>query len=44
MRGMHTFDQYLARLVADGLMEEEEAMLAATSPHELKIMMMQSRY
>lgn len=44
MRGMHTFDQHLAKLVQQGLMEEEEAMLAATSPHELKIMMMQSQY
>ena len=44
MRGMHTFDQHLAKLVHEGLMEEEEAMLAATSPHELKIMMMQSQY
>ncbi|MFC6616597.1 type IV pilus twitching motility protein PilT [Deinococcus radiophilus] len=44
MRGMHTFDQHLARLVADGLMDEDEAMLAATSPHELKIMMMQASY
>lgn len=44
MRGMHTFDQHLARLVAEDLMDVEEAMLAATSPHELKIMMMQNRH
>ncbi|WP_261663199.1 PilT/PilU family type 4a pilus ATPase [Deinococcus sp. Marseille-Q6407] len=44
MRGMHTFDQHLARLVHEGLMDEDEAMLAATSPHELKIMLMQGQY
>ncbi|BDP40206.1 twitching motility protein PilT [Deinococcus aetherius] len=43
-RGMHTFDQHLAELVASGLMSEEDAMQAATSPHELKIMMMTRQY
>ena len=43
-RGMHTFDQHLAGLVASGLMTEEDAMASATSPHELKIMMMRAQY
>ncbi|GAA0513255.1 PilT/PilU family type 4a pilus ATPase [Deinococcus depolymerans] len=43
-RGMHTFDQHLASLVASGLMTEEDAMASATSPHELKIMMMRAQY
>ena len=44
IRGMHTFDQHLASLVASGLMTEEDAMASATSPHELKIMMMRAQY
>lgn len=43
-RGMHTFDQHLAELVSEGLMSEDDAMQAATSPHELKIMMMTRQY
>ncbi|MEF2280106.1 PilT/PilU family type 4a pilus ATPase [Deinococcus sp. YIM 134068] len=43
-RGMHTFDQHLAELVTEGKMTEEDAMQSATSPHELKIMMMTRQY
>jgi len=39
--GMHTFDQHLAKLVEQGLMELEDAVQSATSPHELKMMIMQ---
>jgi len=43
-RGMHTFDQHLAELVAGGLMTEEDALQSATSPHELKIMLMKRQF
>lgn len=43
-RGMHTFDQHLAQLVEDGLMTEEDALQSATSPHELKIMLMKRQF
>ncbi|THF85885.1 PilT/PilU family type 4a pilus ATPase [Deinococcus sp. KSM4-11] len=43
-RGMHTFDQHLAELVAAGKMTAEDAMASATSPHELKIMMMRAQF
>ncbi|UBV42258.1 PilT/PilU family type 4a pilus ATPase [Deinococcus taeanensis] len=43
-RGMHTFDQHLAHLVASGLMYEDDALASATSPHELKIMTMRAKY
>ncbi|MFC3835621.1 MULTISPECIES: PilT/PilU family type 4a pilus ATPase [Deinococcus] len=43
-RGMHTFDQHLAELVAMGKMTPEDAMASATSPHELKIMMMRAQF
>ena len=43
-RGMHTFDQHLAHLVQAGLMHEDDALQSATSPHELKIMMMRAKY
>ena len=43
-RGMHTFDQHLADLVARDLMTEEEAIQSATSPHELKIMLMKRQF
>ena len=43
-RGMHTFDQHLAHLVQAGLMHEDDALQSATSPHELKIMMMRTKY
>ncbi|AAF10020.1 type IV pilus twitching motility protein PilT [Deinococcus radiodurans] len=44
MRGMRTFDQHLVQLVLDGQMTQEDAMSAATSPHELKLMLMKSQY
>ncbi|MFD2608601.1 type IV pilus twitching motility protein PilT [Deinococcus taklimakanensis] len=43
-RGMHTFDQDLARLVSEGKMTSEDAMSSATSPHELKIMLMKHQF
>lgn len=43
-RGMHTFDQHLASLVEKGLMTEDDALASATSPHELKIMMMKQKF
>ncbi len=43
-RGMQTFDQHLARLVQDGHMTTEDAMATATSPHELKILLMQRQF
>lgn len=42
--GMHTFDQHLASLVQEGLMTVEDASLSATSPHELKLMLMKNQY
>lgn len=44
VNGMHTFDQHLAKLVQDGLMSTEDATLSATSPHELKLMLMRNQY
>lgn len=44
MLGMHTFDQHLAELVMRGEMAQEDAMSAATSPHELKLMLMRRQY
>ncbi|ANE42684.1 type IV pilus twitching motility protein PilT [Deinococcus puniceus] len=44
MRGMHTFDQHLAELVSSGLMSEEDAMHTATSPHELKLLLMTRQF
>jgi len=38
--GMHTFDQHLTELIRTGLLTEEEALAAATSPHEVKIALM----
>jgi len=43
-RGMQTFDQHLAELVAQDLMTEEDALQSATSPHELKIMLMKRQF
>lgn len=43
-RGMQTFDQHLARLVQDNHMTVEDAMSTATSPHELKILLMQRQF
>ena len=36
--------QHLAHLVQAGLMHEDDALQSATSPHELKIMMMRAQY
>ena len=38
IRGMHTFDQHLVDLYQSGLITLETAMEAATSPHELRLM------
>ncbi|MDV6374871.1 type IV pilus twitching motility protein PilT [Deinococcus arenicola] len=43
-RGMRTFDQHLALLVQEGQMTGEDAMASATSPHELKIFLMQQQF
>lgn len=43
-RGMRTFDQHLATLVQGGQMTTEDAMASATSPHELKILLMQQQF
>lgn len=39
IRGMKTFDQHLVELYRDGLITLEEATVAATSPHEFKLML-----
>ncbi|MFC4426505.1 PilT/PilU family type 4a pilus ATPase [Deinococcus navajonensis] len=44
LRGMHTFDQHLGELVKAGLMSEEDALASATSPHELKILLMRQQF
>lgn len=44
MLGMHTFDQNLADLVLAGKMNQEDAMMSATSPHELKLLLMKKQY
>lgn len=44
VRGMRTFDQHLVQLVMEGHMTQEDAMAAATSPHELKLMLMKAQY
>lgn len=44
MRGMRTFDQHLAELVTSGDMEHDDALLSASSPHELKLMLMKQQY
>jgi twitching motility protein PilT len=38
IRGMHTFDQHLVELYRHSLITLEEAMEAASSPHELRMM------
>jgi twitching motility protein PilT len=35
--GMHTFDQHLVSLVRDGVVRFEDALGAATSPHDLSV-------
>lgn len=44
MLGMHTFDQHLAEHVLNGKMSEEDALSSATSPHELKLLLMKRQY
>jgi twitching motility protein PilT len=39
--GMTTFDQSLAGLVADGVIDVREAMNSATNPHDLKVILEQ---
>lgn len=43
-RGMRTFDQHLVELVMTDQMTQEDAMASATSPHEVKLMLMKSQY
>ncbi len=38
IRGMQTFDQHLVQLYQHGLIHMEEALAAATSPHEVRLM------
>ncbi|ULH16942.1 PilT/PilU family type 4a pilus ATPase [Deinococcus sp. KNUC1210] len=38
LRGMHTFDQHLVELYRHSLITMDEAMEAASSPHELRMM------
>ncbi|PNY80411.1 type IV pilus twitching motility protein PilT [Deinococcus koreensis] len=42
IRGMHTFDQHLVQLYRNHLITMDEALSAATSPHELKLMVTKS--
>ena len=44
LRGMHTFDQHLVQLVQDHLITEEDALQAATSPHELKLSLLSRQF
>ena len=44
IRGMRTFDQHLVELHQHGLISMEDAMEAATSPHELKLMVTRSGF
>ncbi|SEI86623.1 twitching motility protein PilT [Deinococcus reticulitermitis] len=44
VRGMRTFDQHLVDLVLDGQLAQEEALASATSPHEVKLMLMKRQY
>ena len=37
--GMQTFDQALVRLYADGAVDLRDAMMTASSPHDLKVML-----
>lgn len=43
IRGMHTFDQHLVELFKNGLITMETALDSATSPHELRLMITQSK-
>ena len=42
IRGMHTFDQHLVQLYRNHLITMDAALAAATSPHELKLMVTKS--
>ncbi|MFC4639662.1 type IV pilus twitching motility protein PilT [Deinococcus hohokamensis] len=44
IRGMHTFDQHLVQLYQHNLITLAEATDAATSPHELKLMVTKSDF
>lgn len=44
VRGMRTFDQHLCELHRHGLITLEDAQNAATSPHELKLMLTRSGF
>ena len=44
IRGMHTFDQHLVQLYRNTLITMDEALSAATSPHELKLMVTRSGF
>jgi len=44
LHGMQTFDQHLVRLVTEGLLTQEDAMQSATSPHEVKIKLLQASF
>ncbi|WP_420597261.1 type IV pilus twitching motility protein PilT [Deinococcus sp.] len=44
LHGMQTFDQHVVQLVRDGLLSREEALQAATRPHEVKIKLMQANF
>jgi twitching motility protein PilT len=37
--GMQTFDQALAKLLQQGVVDLREAMSAASNPHDLKVML-----
>lgn len=41
---MHTFDQHLVQLYRNTLITMDEALAAATSPHELKLMVTRSGF
>ncbi|MDO4246258.1 MAG: type IV pilus twitching motility protein PilT [Deinococcus sp.] len=43
IRGMHTFDQHLAELYRAEVITLESALAAATSPHELRLMLTQTQ-
>lgn len=40
--GMHTFDQHLTALIRDGIVTIEDAVSAATSPHDLRVRLRQA--
>ncbi len=42
IRGMHTFDQYLVELYSGGLITLDAALEAATSPHEVRLLVTKS--